>query len=778
MNLFDHISDRLVELCTSSESVSSLLAEDPSLAPGEAWENLYGDHVLKSTGAAKVDGAGQPHLTNDALERAAKCGKWGPTKPSDLFLRIYHDALCTLEENPLHAMASPSLMGSCGVVPLTIISVIPDIARHMANVIVRAEREVLLATNYWQDSVASKFITDAIRELDRRAGKRGVKIIMKIIYDRGSPKQLFEPHYLVSEKEYSGKNVNLPHPSEIPNIDMQVTNFHTPIVGTFHSKYMVVDRKIGILQSNNIQDNDNLEMMIHLEGPIVDSLYDMALISWHKQLDPPLPSHNSPAVQGGLGSFGESHAGMFGPDGTLKGSSVVVDPAKISPEKAVYGYENGHVQEPGLVDRFATMTTENNDADATRADILTGESTTESVTHPHPTQGASGGEKSAANGSANGSAHQSHLQSWAPNGAADKQAEHYLSKGEQAIPQTQMQTPSQRGSLLPEHSADDSHYDDDIAGEVARVQTAVSPKPGETRMQAVTRLLNHTVNKDFTGDVAPDCLPGEEMTPYIPHPVHEPFPMALVNRNPYGPPNHKSVSNPQNAAWLSALRNAKKNVFIQTPTLNAEPLLPAIREACENGVDVYCYVCLGYNDAGELLPHQNGHNEMIGHNLYTSLSPAARQRLHYFWYVAKDQTLPILQARKRRSCHIKLMIVDEHVGIMGNGNQDTQSWFHSQEINVMLDSAHICRAWIDGIRRNQNTHVYGGLGKEDGVWRDGDGKEAEGVIGVDPGRFSWARGVVGAVKRVKGTGGFIFVIFLRFLLKSLEKLNFGLDIKY
>lgn len=77
--------------------------------------------------------------------------------------------------------------------------------RHMSNMIVRAEKEVYLATNYWQNSVASAYITNAMKELSARAGKRGEKIVMKIIYDRGSPKQLFEPHYIVSEKEYLGK---------------------------------------------------------------------------------------------------------------------------------------------------------------------------------------------------------------------------------------------------------------------------------------------------------------------------------------------------------------------------------------------------------------------------------------------------------------------------------------------------------------------------------------------------------------------------------------------
>lgn len=35
---------------------------------------------------------------------------------------MYRDAVCSLEENAAHAVVSPPLMGSCGVLPLTIIS--------------------------------------------------------------------------------------------------------------------------------------------------------------------------------------------------------------------------------------------------------------------------------------------------------------------------------------------------------------------------------------------------------------------------------------------------------------------------------------------------------------------------------------------------------------------------------------------------------------------------------------------------------------------------------
>lgn len=52
------------------------------------------------------------------------------------------------------------------------------------------------------------------------------------------------------------------------------------------------------------------------------------------------------------------------------------------------------------------------------------------------------------------------------------------------------------------------------------------------------------------------------------------------------------------------------------------------------------------------------------------------------------------------------MIVDEHVGIQGNGNQDTQSWFHSMEVNIMIDSYEICRDWLDQLKRNQSKSWF------------------------------------------------------------------------
>lgn len=101
-------------------------------------------------------------------------------------------------------------------------------------------------------------------------------------------------------------------------MDIEVLNYHTPIFGTFHAKYMVVDRRIAIIQSNNIQDTDNVEMMTQFEGPIVDSFYDVALISWHNAMKPPLPCLSQPAAGQSMPSFdAETFATLFDESGKL-----------------------------------------------------------------------------------------------------------------------------------------------------------------------------------------------------------------------------------------------------------------------------------------------------------------------------------------------------------------------------------------------------------------------------------------------------------------------------
>jgi hypothetical protein len=397
----------------------------------------------------------------------------------------------------------------------------------MSNLIVRAEKEVFLATNFWQNCTASRYITDALRELSKRTEARGGShVVVKVLYDRGNPRQIFDPHHSVPESEYSGSSVNLPPAKEIPYVDLQVVNYHQPALGTFHAKYMIVDRRIGIVQSNNIQDNDNFEMMVQLEGPIVDSLYDMALLSWHKKLDPPLPCLKSPAASmEGVPSFNANWANLFSPEGCITGHSAVVDPMKMkarlpySAEAAIMA--NGSATEAVQQRDFAETpinqaNTANPSSDSRQCQSLEGKTI--------PSQNVSSLGKSSSQSQSRGS---------------------NLDYPSAIEPSSTHASEEER----PEHTTDDPHYDTSLADEVLRVQAVISAKkPGEeTAMEAVNRHLNHTVSEGYPGN-APDCDPTEEMTPYIPHTAHEPFPMALINRAPYGRPNHRSLENPQNAA--------------------------------------------------------------------------------------------------------------------------------------------------------------------------------------------------------------------------------------
>ena len=99
----------------------------------------------------------------------------------------------------------------------------------------------------------------------------------------------------------------------------------------------------------------------------------------------------------------------------------------------------------------------------------------------------------------------------------------------------------------------------------------------------------------------------------------------------------------------------------------------------------------------------------------------------------------------------------------------------------MIDDPMVVGKWMQGIRGCQNSFEFGrcqdgtdrrdvtdsegaesgGKGEKEGdrmkmagCWVDADGKMVEGALGVDAGRFTWFRGAMGALQRVRGVGGF------------------------
>lgn len=138
------------------------------------------------------------------------------------------------------------------------------------------------------------------------------------------------------------------------------------------------------------------------------------------------------------------------------------------------------------------------------------------------------------------------------------------------------------------------------------------------------------------------------------------------------------------------------------------------------------YLGLGFNDSSESLPFQGGTNEQVVFYLYKELNastPKCSENLHVYWYVGKDQVKPLNAVHKTRNCHVKFLSADNQIAIFGNGNQDTQSWYHSQECNVMIDDPIMIKNLIDQLESNQSTRLNGKV-DTDGVWRDRITKEA------------------------------------------------------
>ena len=109
---------------------------------GQPEQHQHHDH----NPAQKQYDAVRP-LAPAQLDEVKGYGRWGTAQPSDTFLQIFAQTLLPLADKPLKGVVSPALVGSTGVVPLSIISVIPDIIEHHADVIVRAEHEIFLATS-------------------------------------------------------------------------------------------------------------------------------------------------------------------------------------------------------------------------------------------------------------------------------------------------------------------------------------------------------------------------------------------------------------------------------------------------------------------------------------------------------------------------------------------------------------------------------------------------------------------------------------------------------
>lgn len=176
------------------------------------------------------------------------------------------------------------------------------------------------------------------------------------------------------------------------------------------------------------------------------------------------------------------------------------------------------------------------------------------------------------------------------------------------------------------------------------------------------------------------------------------MPMIVANHPADGLPFPAAQPDTQQAKmFLGAMNNARTLVRVQSPNLNEELMKQAIVDAIHRGVTVQLLLSMGFEQTGESLPGRGGSNDETVIDLFTRVSDVSNAcaLLQLHWY-SVDGLTPV-DGTPPPNSHVKYMSVDGQVAIAGSANMDVQSWRNSHEINVLVDSADLTKAWDDNL---------------------------------------------------------------------------------
>lgn len=201
-------------------------------------------------------------------------------------------------------------------------------------------------------------------------------------------------------------------------------------------------------------------------------------------------------------------------------------------------------------------------------------------------------------------------------------------------------------------------------------------------------------NSELTSNLIP--LPAE-----IPESrIRRPISLLFTTRLPKRVRRMNILDNPQNAAFLSAIEEAKQIIQIATPNLNATFILNALaRFINEKKGKVELLLGKGFNDQREATWFMGGSNQVTVDALFSKVLPQLRSQLALRWFSLNGKD-PVL-GNVAGACHLKFMSIDRQLTIVGNANLDVISTVHLHEANVVIDDAavtqKITRAVFDSV---------------------------------------------------------------------------------
>jgi len=144
---------------------------------------------------------------------------------------------------------------------------------------------------------------------------------------------------------------------------------------------------------------------------------------------------------------------------------------------------------------------------------------------------------------------------------------------------------------------------------------------------------------------------------------------------------------------------ARRTIFIQTPNLTSQPIISALFSALARGINIQIVtssklmILEQLVTAGTITEFEiwklrrryqkllDQYNRTLGGNSDPENLMEEPGRLEIGYYHAKrgleDENEPV-------KSHLKLVIMDEEITVLGSGNQDRASWYTSQELGIAL----------------------------------------------------------------------------------------------
>jgi phosphatidylserine/phosphatidylglycerophosphate/cardiolipin synthase-like enzyme len=180
------------------------------------------------------------------------------------------------------------------------------------------------------------------------------------------------------------------------------------------------------------------------------------------------------------------------------------------------------------------------------------------------------------------------------------------------------------------------------------------------------------------------------------------LPMTILSKGKRGYSNFEGYTNPWAKGLLAAVASAERHVALTSPNMNAPPLQAALVEAIATR-DVRVNLLLPYarnedqvNFFGGLGSNTQSVNVIRACGVDARARSAAefeqfRSRVEVAWWVAEGHTTRF--SGDGAGCyHIKFASFDDRALIVGSGNLDDQSFYHSTETSILVDSEVVTRA--------------------------------------------------------------------------------------